>query len=94
MSKIGNNAATLQVHNDKFHIMKNSRNQIFYKCDQCTITSTSKQYTNKNKQNTNERESAFKVIRLRNKSYKKYISLYMKLASLAFVVATYKLTLF
>ena len=36
--KICNSAATLQAHNEKFHIMKNSTNQIFYKCDLCTKT--------------------------------------------------------
>ena len=36
MSKICNSA--LQAHNEKFHIMKNSTNQIFYKCDLCSKT--------------------------------------------------------
>ena len=36
--KICYSAATLQAHIEKFHIMKNSTNQIFYKCDRCTIT--------------------------------------------------------
>ena len=35
--KICYSAATLQAHM-MFHIRKDATNQIFYKCDQCTIT--------------------------------------------------------